>query len=73
MTDKGTLRVLTSAMLLASSIAAAQPQLSGTYDVGTLTPLERPAAFGDHLELTPEEAEQMRARIATMMARDAEN
>ncbi len=27
--------------------------LSGTYDAGTLTPLERPAGFGDQLEIDP--------------------
>jgi hypothetical protein len=33
-----------------------QPDLSGTYDTATLTPLERPAQFGDKLFLTAEEA-----------------
>ena len=32
------------------------PDLSGTYDTATLTPLERPAQFGDKLFLTAEEA-----------------
>ena len=58
-------------LLLLPLAVTAQPKLSGTYDVGTLTPLERPAAFGDHLELTPDQAEQMSARIAAMMAQDA--
>ena len=35
------------------------PDLSGTYDIATLTPLERPAEFGDELYLTPEEAEKI--------------
>ncbi len=34
-----------------------KPDLSGTYDAATLTPLMRPARFGDKLWLTPEEAE----------------
>lgn len=33
-----------------------KPDFSGTYDVSTLTPLERPAAFGDRLILTDDEA-----------------
>lgn len=33
--------------------------LSGTYDTATLTPLERPAEFGDKLFLTKEEAEEL--------------
>jgi hypothetical protein len=32
------------------------PDLSGTYDTATLTPLERPVEFGDKLFLTEEEA-----------------
>jgi len=33
-----------------------RPDLSGTYDIATLTPLERPAALGDQQVLTEEEA-----------------
>ena len=36
--------------------ASGRPDLSGTYDTATLTPLERPAEFGDRLTLTEEEA-----------------
>ena len=36
--------------------ASGHPDLSGTYDTATLTPLERPAEFGDRLALTEEEA-----------------
>ena len=36
--------------------ASGRPDLSGTYDTATLTPLERPAEFGDRLALTEEEA-----------------
>ncbi|MEQ8691172.1 MAG: hypothetical protein RIC89_10105 [Pseudomonadales bacterium] len=43
------------------------PQLSGTYDVSTLTPLQRPEEFGNNLELTPEEAQKiMEAEKAAM-------
>ncbi len=36
--------------------AGGRPDLSGTYDTATLTPLERPAGFGERLALTDEEA-----------------
>ena len=36
--------------------ASGRPDLSGYYNVATLTPLERPVRFGDKLLLTPEEA-----------------
>ncbi|MEM7018106.1 MAG: hypothetical protein AAF512_12305 [Pseudomonadota bacterium] len=37
------------------------PDLTGNYDIATLTPLERPRAFGDNLYLTQEQAEKMAA------------
>ena len=37
--------------------AAKVPDLSGTYDVATLTPLRRPQAFGENLYLTKEQAD----------------
>lgn len=37
--------------------AAERPDFSGTYDAATLTPLTRPEAFGNNLELTEAEAE----------------
>ena len=40
----------------APRLASGHPDLSGTYDVSTLTPLQRPREFGDNLELTPEQA-----------------
>ncbi len=47
--------------------ASGVPDLSGTYNVSTLTPLQRPTQFGDNLELTPEEAEKiMKAEEAAM-------
>jgi hypothetical protein len=45
-----------------------KPDLSGTYDAATLTPLTRPAAYGDNLYLTREEAEKIAAAEAKRMA-----
>ena len=36
-----------------------RPDFSGTYDIATLTPLERPEQFGDKLHLTLEEAQRI--------------
>ena len=61
-------------VLLLSAVAAAAhatPDISGTYDVGTLTPLERPEQFGDALYLTPEQAQAMTDRIQSIKDRDA--
>jgi hypothetical protein len=49
--------------------ASGKPDLSGTYDTATLTPLERPGAFGDRLYLTPEEAEAIEAEERELLAR----
>ncbi len=38
--------------------ADGRPDLSGVYDIATLTPLQRPEEFGDNLYLSPEEAEK---------------
>ena len=38
-----------------------RPDLSGTYDIATLTPLQRPAEYGDKLTLTEEEAAALAA------------
>ncbi|MGE0621384.1 MAG: hypothetical protein AB7I04_17410 [Pseudomonadales bacterium] len=46
----------------------ALPDLSGTYDIATLTPLQRPPEFGDNLFLTPEEAERIIADAAALNA-----
>jgi hypothetical protein len=40
-------------------LASGRPDLSGTYDGATLTPLTRPTEFGDNLELTKEEADKL--------------
>ena len=36
--------------------ASGRPDLSGTFDTATVTPLQRPREFGERLTLTPEEA-----------------
>ena len=43
-----------------------RPDLSGTYDIATLTPLERPAALGDKLVLTEEEAAEFAAGAGSL-------
>ena len=45
-----------------------RPDLSGTYDVATLTPLQRPEKFGDKLALTDEEAAAIARKEAERMA-----
>jgi hypothetical protein len=52
--------------------ADGRPDLSGNYDIATLTPLERPKEFGEKLYMTPEEADAVIAankeRIAKLEA-----
>jgi len=50
--------------------ASGRPDFSGTYDVATLTPLVRPAEFGDRLSLTDEEADTIATRKAQIYAAD---
>ena len=45
-----------------------RPDLSGTYDTATLTPLRRPAKYGDQLVLTEEEAAAIQAGEAAALA-----
>ncbi len=59
-------------ILFVSAPCMAQPDISGTYDVGTLTPLERPDMFGENLFLSEEAAAQIAGRMAAAMARDAQ-
>ena len=49
--------------------ASGHPDLSGTYDAATLTPLERPKEFGDKLYLTKEEANKIVADQAALIER----
>lgn len=51
--------------------AAGRPDLSDTYDAATLTPLERPEAFGDKLFLTREEANEIAKRERLLAERRA--
>jgi hypothetical protein len=57
----------------AAATEATHPDLSGTYDVATLTPLQRPEEFGDNLYLTPEEADRIVAEAAALNAERDKN
>ena len=46
--------------------ADGRPDLSGTYDIATLTPLQRPAEFGDKQVLTEEEAAALGAGAGSL-------
>ncbi len=46
-----------------------RPDLSGTYDVATRTPFQRPKALGEKLTLTQEEAQAVARREASIAAR----
>jgi hypothetical protein len=46
-----------------------RPDLSGTYDIATLTPLQRPAEYGEKLTLSDEEATEIARKEAEHMAR----
>jgi hypothetical protein len=52
--------------------ANGHPDLSGTYDISSLTPLQRPAEFGNRLTLTDEEAAEIaQAEVEFMKKSDA--
>ncbi len=57
-------------LLLSASAAAGTPDLSGTYNIATLTPLQRPAYLGDKAVITPEEAEELAAYWQKQLAAD---
>ena len=63
-----TLGVVALSLILAPVAAAQQPDLSGTYDTATLTPLQRPREFGDRLSLTDEEAAAVAAGASTVFS-----
>ena len=48
-----------------------KPDLSGTYDIATLTPFSRPARYGDKATITEEEAKQIAEYWAANLAKDA--
>ena len=45
-------------------MADGHPDLSGTYDIASLTPLQRPKQYGDKLTLTDEEARDIARKEA---------
>ncbi|RPG24048.1 MAG: hypothetical protein CBC52_009825, partial [Gammaproteobacteria bacterium TMED92] len=51
--------------------ASGHPDLSGTYNVATLTPLQRPQRYGDKLTITPEEAKAISEYWANNLAKDS--
>jgi hypothetical protein len=74
LTGLAVLPLLVVSFLPASAVHAQErPDLSGTYDVATLTPLQRPERFADKKTITPEEAEAIAAYWATNLAKDSEN
>ncbi len=66
--------VLTTALITGVAVAdiprteSGRPNLSGTFDSATLTPLTRPEEFGDNLYLTPEAAEKLKAEEAARIS-----
>ena len=65
------LLALASAPLSAAEIPktpSGRPDLSGTYDIATLTPLQRPQKYGDKLSLTDEEAAAIARQRAEYLA-----
>ena len=63
------LGALTVAVGILGGAADGRPDLSGTYDTATLTPLQRPEKFGDKLTLTGEEAEAIAREEVEFMAK----
>ncbi len=75
--------VVTAALVLPAALFAAEstdiprtasgkPDLTGTYDIATLTPLSRPARFADKKTITAEENKQIAEYWANNLAKDAE-
>ena len=52
-----------------SRTPSGRPDLSGTYDVGTLTPMQRPTEMGEKMSLTDEEAAAFGARATAALDR----
>jgi len=53
--------------------ANGHPDFSGSYDVATLTPLQRPQEFGDNLFLTREEAARIESEEAAVISSRSQN
>ncbi len=67
------LACLTAAACAEIPVATSEkPDLSGTYNIATLTPLQRPDRFGDKAALTPEEAKAFEDYWANNLASDFE-
>ena len=49
--------------------SSGKPDLSGTYDIATLTPLQRPTEFGDNLYMSQEKAKEILDRAHAAMAK----
>lgn len=49
-------------------LANGKPDLSGVYDAGTVTPVDRPAQFGNNLYLTSEQAKTLEEQTAAFWA-----
>ncbi len=47
--------------------ASGRPDLTGTYDAATLTPLARPDEYGDNLYLTPERAREIAPLLQSLV------
>jgi hypothetical protein len=60
------------ALSAGQAAAAERPDLSGTYNVATLTPLERPDQFKDRPTISAEEAEALADYWAENLAKDYE-
>lgn len=65
---------LLSPMFMTSAVQSSDthPDLSGTYNVATLTPLERPTALGDRATFTEAEATEIAAYWQSSLAKDGE-
>jgi hypothetical protein len=64
--------VFTTALWTETSAAATRPDLSGTYNIATLTPLQRPKHLADKATLTEQEAKEIAEYWASNLAKDAE-
>ena len=66
--------ILTSVLAVSSPVFSdGAVDLTGTYDIATLTPLQRPAAFGDKLYMTLDEAEKIKADEAEAFAASSQD
>ena len=63
--------VMLACILILPSWVYAQPNLSGTYNIATLTPLQRPAQFGDKATISPEQAKQIAEYWKGNLAKDS--